>query len=220
MEEYDTRARSKVAAVIDFFEDFQDYERQRSYRLQLDRWAIRDPIGQAFLLRAQDQSDSKKYSLRVINCSSFEDDVFKAGVYELSLHERLSGCRQVAQLKDSFILFSPQAQARPVSLVMLFEHVEFSLGELISYKREREECWLEGEYNALLNSCFLMLHELKQAQVAHRDFRPYNICYSSAKKTFLLTNFSSGINLAPDYDKLETHSLRGAPLFLPAALSE
>lgn len=73
--------------------------------------------------------------------------------------------------------------------------VNASLNEIIMFKKMAQVPWSEKQFEALCYQLLKGTMDLHSQKIAHRDIRPHNIFYSSAKKGYVISGFGNAVKL-------------------------
>ena len=137
-----------------------------------------------------ENNTKEKMILKMVPFQDFQDYIFKASIYEINVLQSLQHQEpNLIKLRDFFI--NDFGKNRKKFIVLLFEQCDFTLAELIYYRKELKNFWKEEELLRMMKELTKIGISLEQSDVCHRDIRPENLWYSFKDARWKLANFSS-----------------------------
>lgn len=126
--------------------------------------------------------------LKMVPFQDYQDYSFKAGVYEIYLMQSHMQ-RNLLRVRDFFV--NDFGNNRKKFLVFLFEDAEFTLADLILYRKVMKTPWKEDELLRIYEEFADIGLSLERVQICHRDIRPENFWYSFKDGLWKLAGFGS-----------------------------
>lgn len=168
------------------------------------------------LFKVQENLSKERMILKMIAFQDYHDSSFKAAIYQISILQSLKS-KGLIRLRDFFI--NDFGLNRKKFLILLFEEADFTLADLLLYRKGIKNAWKEEELLRIMKDFAEIGEDLEKAQVCHRDIRPENFWYNSKESRWKLANFESARvyeakeNPSFSHD-LMLNSFRGKPEFL------
>ena len=166
-----------------------------------------------FLFKLRLENTGEKMLLKMVPFQDYQDYSFKQAIYEIYLMKSQNQ-KNLLKLRDFFV--NDFGKNRKKFLILLFEDAEFTLADLILYRKAIKNPWKEPELQRIFLDFAEIGLQLESAQICHRDIRPENFWYSFTDGTWKLANFHSARlydifnNEAFSHDLL-LNSFRGRP---------
>lgn len=155
--------------------------------------------------------------MKTINFDNYESYRFKSSLYEVYLMDRLKSLKDCVLTLHSYYItdFGPN---RKKNLVLLFENADFTLVDLINYKRDQlKQLWTEKELLYYIKDISNTLGRLEDLGICHRDLRLENFWMCGKENKLKLACFGNArlyqLQGIESYDNM-INTIRGKPLMM------
>ena len=143
---------------------------------------------------------SNDFSQRI---SSICKEIFLLKYLEERKMQNFSKLRSLLFLEDSFQI--------PNAIILYLEYQDFSLREILRFRRENKFFYKENELLAAMKQILCIFKTFyDECSLVHRDIKPENIFFSSKSNSYMISDFSeSKFMLNP-----QKEVLKGTPFYL------
>lgn len=138
--------------------------------------------------KIKEDSTNQRMILRMIPFQDYNDYAFKSALYEIYLLQSFSGMPGLIKLRDFFI--NDFGKNRKKFILFFFEEAEFTLNDLLVYRKGTKNNWKEEELLRIMREFAEIGLALEKTNICHRDIRPENFWYSFKDGKWKLANFS------------------------------
>lgn len=147
----------------------------------------------------------EKFLLKMVSFQDFEDYAFKSALYEIFLLKKLEGSRNLIRLRHFFL--NDFGKNRKKFVVFLFEDADFTLADLLIFRKGTKKPFSEEELLRLMRELSEIGLSLESHDICHRDLRPENFWYSFKENLWKLANFSSARHYQLKENEAFSHDL-------------